>query len=216
MGAYTMNEVNSESFYVTVGGTKVFYKPMSFVKQGKIKQGLELDYRERGEPLDTPKVEVAVFGDETIEVDLSEANIEVEDNPEETARRKELWAAHIDALGRLKKDLKEAENNQLFKAILTQLPEDESWIAEQKALHIRVPEDPEKRRQHYIETEVLTSMEDIVEINSLIFTKSAVRTVGAEDLAVAKDSFRDIVLGTLKGSTTADNGIEAAEDTAKE
>lgn len=202
--------------YITVEGREVAYKPISFLKRGLIKDGLESDYRERGEPLDIPKAEVEVLGGDTIEVELSADSLEVEGDIEETTKRRELWAKHKDAVLRFENELKDLENDLLLSAILVELPEDESWIEEQKKLHIRIPDDPEKRRQHYIQTEILTSMEDIVDITSYIFTKSAVRTTSREDLAAAKESFRHQIFGTLEGTSGEGDRTKESETTNQE
>jgi len=210
------NTVENTSFYITEGGMKVYYKPMSFLKRSMIQEGLLKEYHERGEPLDVPKVEMEVFGGDMIEQELSQETLIVEGNEEETAKRQKLWQDHIDATNRYNKELKEAEDELLMSAIEVDLPEDESWIVEQKRLHIQIPDDLHQRRIHYIQTEVLTSMEDLVELTSLIFTKSAVRSINAEDLAIAKDSFRNKIFGVFERENPTGNGIKEPENTTEE
>ena len=209
-----MSEIKTENIYITVEGKSVPYKPISFTKRDLIKNGLEEEFRESGEPLDAPIIEVDVYGGDKIEQELTEGMLAVEGDEEESLRRKALWDAHIDAKARFEKELNKSLNHLTMSAILVELPEDDTWIAEQKKLHIRVPKDPDELREHYIQTEILTSLEDVFEINSLIFEKSAVRDLDYGEVAAAKDSFRDTLRRALKRETAADVGTEESEDTA--
>lgn len=212
-----MSDIKTEELvYITVEGKRVPYKPIAFTKRELIRTGLESEYKERGESLDVPQIEIEVLGGEKLAIELSEENLVVDDNETETARRKDIWNKYLDTKKRFETELKKAHDNLQMSAILVELPEDETWINEQKKLHIHVPDDLEERRQHYIQTEVLTSFEDILEINSLIFTKSAIRDLSVQELAAAKDSFRHQILGTLKGQTEANTGAETDQNTAKE
>ena len=209
-----MDEIKSENIYITVEGRAIPYKPISFTKRDLIKNGLEEEFRERGEPLDPPVIETEVYGGDKIEQELTDGMLVVEGDEEESARRKALWDAHIDAKDRYEKELSKSLNHLTMSAILIDLPEDDKWIAEQKKLHIRIPENADKLREHYIQTEILTSLEDVFEINSLIFEKSAVRDLNYGEVAAAKASFRDTIRRALQGEGTENIGTGEDKDTA--
>lgn len=96
---------------------------------------------------------------------------------------------------------RDAANLEFFKkrsyaitrrCILVDLPEDNAWITLQQQDGITVPEDPELRRQHYIETEVIGNDTD------LFFITNAVQRLARfdeEDYRQAMEFFRDNLAG---------------------
>lgn len=87
------------------------------------------------------------------------------------------------------------------------LPEDDTWITEQREVFgIDVPEDPLKLKRHWVETEALSTPEEIKE---LVVRLMAMTGAPEEVVAVAERSFRRPVEGDAPAeSTDSEGGVE--------
>lgn len=196
-----------EHVFTTIAGVQVPYTPLSMVAQEKSAISIRRRYKDRGEPIDTPTYKpTAVFGGEEVgmELVLDETSIEVDGDEVETARRQALWDAHIDALKRMQTDIEEVRTKMIVHAIKLDLPEDKSWITRQRdEWFIDVPEDNPKKpgydaealRRHWLETEVLVSLDDYVKLTARIFVQSVTSGIDEETLEAAMTSFQNRVRG---------------------
>ncbi len=83
-----------------------------------------------------------------------------------------------------------------LKAIKVTLPESDDWILDQLDLGLTVPEDARERRLHYIQTEVIGGMRDIIKITGIANGSDLTDEV----LAAAEDSFRGAMAGQMERS----------------
>lgn len=144
-------------YYVTLASGKYAIKPVSEQMQALIRSAVEKEFKEKGELLERP----------TYEVDILGGGKKTELHDETTVQTDEEKAA-LKAFENARAKLETEQNNRVQKAILmgldVKLPEDESWITEQRFLGVVVPEDPVERRYHYITTVVATTLDDFMEI----------------------------------------------------
>jgi hypothetical protein len=70
------------------------------------------------------------------------------------------------------------------------LPKDTRWIEKQKRRHIQIPDEPDKLRQHYLETELLKTPEDAQNIVIAILKLSARGAADPAAVEAAMDGFR--------------------------
>lgn len=174
-------------------GWDVPLKPFSATKIIRAEMGVEQDFRDAGEPIDTPTYDVPTAGGGVQTYDLAEDAIKIPDDPEETARRQEAWDAHQDALKRLNAAQFDVTKKIVLRSIDLELPEDDAWVKEQEELHIRIPEEPLERWMHWIDTEVLLP-QDVIDMIALILDISATGLVPREDVEAAKRKFRGPLL----------------------
>lgn len=175
--------------YITLSGLEVPIKPISPTKLMKAEIGVEKTFKDRGEPIDTPTYDVETAGGGKETFDLDEDSILIPDDEEETTKRQADWDAHQDALKRLKKEQYDVTRTIVLKAIDLQLPEDETWIKEQKELYIEVPDKPHERWYHWLETEILHPT-DIINLIAQILVLSATGIMPEEDVDAAVALFR--------------------------
>ena len=178
--------------YTALSGFEVPIKPISPTKIMKAEQGLEKAFRDRGEPIDIPiyKVETAGGGSEEFELDID--SIQLPDDPEETAKRQKDWDLYQDAISRLKKEQFDITRIITLDAIDLPLPEDTSWIQEQKDLYIEIPENRHDLWMHWLETEILHPS-DVVNLVAEILILSSTGIISEEEVKAAVGLFRSTV-----------------------
>jgi len=197
--------------YTTASGMAIPLSGISLIALERAEAGIEEDMRDEGARLDPPTYEVEVLGGDTLTYELDGDSLEAEGDPEETARRKREWHEYQAAKAELRKRQDDVRNEMIFDSIMLALPEDDGWMEKQRRYHIRIPEDLESRRRHWIETEVLKSIEDMVGMISYILAKSASGDIELEDVEAAKKSFRDLLSASLQEGGKGGGG----EDTAR-
>lgn len=181
-----------QTVYVTLSGVEIPIKPISPTKIMKAETGVEKDFRNRGEPIDPPTYDVETAGGGVETFDLDETAIEIPGDEVETKKRRIAWTAHQEALARLKTAQFDITRRIVLNSIDLALPEDETWIEDQEALFIDVPDDPRARWIHWLETEILHP-NDIIEIIALILTLSSHGIIPEEDIEAAAKLFRRAV-----------------------
>ena len=205
--------MSEQTVYVTLSGVEIPIKPISPTKIMKAEIGVEKAFRSRDEPIDPPTyaVETAGGGVETFELD--ETAIEIPGDEAETKKRQIAWTAHQEALVRLKKEQFDITRKIVLNSIDLPLPEDETWIEDQEALYIEVPDDPRARWMHWLETEILHPR-DIVEIIADILTLSSKGIIPEEDIDAAAKLFRRAVYSQAEGPEEQEDtsGSDADEE----
>jgi len=85
----------------------------------------------------------------------------------------------------------------VIKGVKFEMPENDAWIEDQELLGLEVPEGELERRIHYFETEVVSSVEDM-----LTLLGSAMGLGGMQDemLGTAMSMFRTEIQGTASNS----------------
>lgn len=194
-------------FFVTGDGVEVKIRPVSDVLTTRIRLGYAREWRDRGEPIDTPTRIAKTVAGEEIELAISADSLEVPDDPEATAERKAKWAAHLDARERLET----VTNGEVMSCLFSRgivVEERDGWEAEQARWHIEIPEDPIDRKVHYILTEILQTPQDVATAAMAIVRLSKAGSVSTEVLDAAEETFRRSL---QEGTEVA--GAEGSADT---
>jgi hypothetical protein len=174
---------------VTEDGRVVPIRSISVIDLKDAELGIEAEYRERGEPIDPPKYYVEVVGGDKVEHTLTDKNLEVAGNPEETDKRKTLWAAYEIATARMKADQGRTTSEIVMDGIDVELPLDNAWILRKKKRHIRVPEDPDELLTYYKMTEILKTPRDLIVAQQEIILLSSSGTVSRKLVEAASAAF---------------------------
>lgn len=176
--------------YTTVEGRELRLRPVPNVLQSETIERVRDEFHDRGEPIDRPTgLAKTIVGEE--EYTLTADNLERPNDPEGTARNKSLWAAHQEALERLHAEIrKRVTYLLLYRGVVLEEPEPEGWAEELEDLGFSVPEDRIERRVRYLETEVLTSMQDINEVISRVQSLTSGNSLPARLVRAAQASFR--------------------------
>jgi len=160
--------------YTTSTGITVGLKPIAPNYIERIRQ--QIDWPE------PPSYEVPVLGGGTERVYYTDKNVE-------TDEEKAAWAEF--------EQKRDAANILFFqkrsqaiirRCVVIDLPEDDSWERLQEQDGIEIPQDPELKRIHYIETEVIGSNTDVFAIANIA---ERLARFDEEDYAQAMAFFRD-------------------------
>jgi hypothetical protein len=170
--------------YVTVNGREIEYQAISLDALRLSWNGIEKQYRERGEPIDPPTYEFETGSGAKITEPHDATTI---DTPEEH----EKWDKHQDALGRMQYDKSLMQMKYILEDGIPsiQLPEDDNWTEKHKRRMIDIPTDPVKLREFYITSEVLKSNADMAGIVAAVMLLSQQGKVEEAALETALDSF---------------------------
>jgi hypothetical protein len=171
---------------------------------------LLLDEVRKATPLpDPPTYTEHIAGGATQEVEITEGDAEAwaREDPETWAEHAEAWAAYVQARDAAQGVL----NERIWQAILRRairvdMPGDDGWIYDHEAMGLVVPEDPRERRIHYVRTEVVGGMPDILKITAMANGAD----LSEEALASAEASFRDSLARSLTGGFADQAGSMAA------
>lgn len=174
--------------------------------------GVELILK-RISPLLVNKAQASVIFPErpTYEAETVSGEIEIHEHDKttlETEEDHEAWRQYLMEYMRAEQLQNERLTNVLLRRGIDydalQLPEDEGWIEEQQDIFgIEVPEDPFKRKMHWLETEAFTTTE---EIEKLIIRLMAMTGVDEEVLTAAERSFRRPLEGDTAGEADDQGG----------
>lgn len=182
-----VTEIPEELRTYTTRATKIKLRlsPVSPLLIGKVQESLQEP------PVPRYKVETAVPG--VVEWhDHDESTIAEDDTPEE---EKQAWREYKARLREIQ-SLRNQRFIDLFmgKGIDFDLPDNDDWIEAQEMLGITVPpvEKRVARKIHYLQTEVLTTQDDISEVMTRIM---AMTGVGNAALDEARGLFRRSLQG---------------------
>jgi hypothetical protein len=185
---------------ITINGKEYEIAPVSDVLINLVKEAVKREFIERGEPINPPTYEIETAGGgKSIEAH-DETTLSTDDD-------RKAWAAHIEAVQRLTIEVNNRTNKAWLSGIVFDIPEDENWKAHQKFLGVRIPDDPEEMRWHYLTTEILKSTDDYMTALSQIMKESYRGVVKEDDIDAAIGSFRN----QLQGQVT--NGFAARQVT---
>jgi hypothetical protein len=176
--------MDKKHYYTTINGVDIEIRAVSIMEMNLAEAGLRAEYLARGEPLDPPTYRVDLAGGGYQEFPHDETTLR-------TDEEKAAWEKHQEALARYT-----AETNRLRGEIMLEdgiafeLPKDTRWIEKQKRRHIQIPDEPDKLRQHYLETELLKTPEDAQNIVIAILKLSARGAADPAAVEAAMDGFR--------------------------
>jgi len=193
--------------FTTLNGTEIHFVPFSWDEYQLARAGLMDEYRTRGELIDCPQYTVTFASGTTQQFDHNETTIK--DVPPGTAEQdvdkvldaqREMWLKYQDALKRFNAEDQIVLNEMVYEDSLggIVLPSDTTWETRQTKRRIKIPTDPEEKRQHYINTVLLKGKSDQLDLLSTIVAVS-MGVVKEADLEAVKASFRDQVWGDISG-----------------
>ena len=188
--------------YRTLTGREIEYEPVSPIVLELSEQGAKKEFIERGEPLDPPTytVELAGGGTQTFPHDLTTLT---------TDEDKATWAKYLDAKERL-----ETEQARLRKLIILEclkdiiLPEDNTWEVKQKARKVDVPQEPDEKLVHYIQTEILKSSADFRCLTDAILRAGYLGAVGEDVIEASSSLFQDRIQAATRAVYDATPKLE--------
>lgn len=167
---------------------------ISLVDLNESQSGIEKIYRDCGELIDPPLYEFdagEVLGKVTKALD--ETMIEVKGNPEETAKRREIWDKHLEARGRMMAEQGRASQYIIMDGLKVSLPSDDTWIKRRAKRGLVIPEttmqDPDELLLYYKMHEILKTPGDVLRAQQEILILSASGAVKREAVEAAGDSF---------------------------
>ena len=104
----------------------------------------------------------------TYEAETVTGAIEVHEHDEttlETDEDKAAWQEYLLATARAEQEASLRVAQMMFQRGIDyeaiELPKDKKWIRDQEELGVEIPSDPLKRKRHYVETELLTSNDEL-------------------------------------------------------
>jgi len=166
--------------YKTSLGTEITISPIPPMLVAKVEQAARKKAQELY-PATRPMYEVTDAGGGTQLLEHDAASVST---PEERA----AWDAYQTALTNRAGYVNEKLLNfMLSRGLAIELPADDTWAKNQEFWGVEVPTDPQARIQHYIQTEVLGSAQDIEDLTVAIMGATGVKT---EVLEAARASFR--------------------------
>lgn len=190
----------------TPAGRLILFEPANTVTLSLIESGITQDYKEREEPLDPPTYEVKTAGGGSQRFVHDEKTIAGKPELEKA------FADHKAAVARLGNAINKAKYEYCLECITNELPADPRWIDRQKKKGIRIPEDPEERRLHYITTELIRTPEDSIILFMEVTTAGLRGVLNETDIEKVRESFRGIVSGGNGKNPIAERLTRAAKE----
>jgi len=144
---------NRLSTFEATDGTILKLRPVRDVAIERRQQRIEDAMREEGAQLDPPTRTVLALGGlgDAVEVPLNENNLEVVDNPEQTARNKELWKRYQDAVVKLSTlQSEERIKTMLALGVDVDVPPIEEWRDELEYIGVDIPDHPRDRKAYWL------------------------------------------------------------------
>lgn len=192
-----VTEIPEEArYYTTIGtGITIRLNPVSPILIGKMNDALQ-------QP-PVPRYKVETVAGITEWHDHDESTIAEDDTPEE---EKQAWVEYKKKIRELDQ-LRAQRFMDLFmsKGIDFEMPDGDEWAETQELLGVTIPP-PEKRlarKIHYLQTEVLTTQDDITEVMQRVM---AMTGVGNKALSEARSLFRRSVQRKTPLRMDATNG----------
>ena len=144
-----------------------------------------------------------------IEITDREAEAWAEHDPATWAEHKDKWAEYIKARDANQEQINDAIwKAVMLRALVVDLPEDDEWIQDQEELGIKVPRNKKERRIHYIRTEVIGGMRDVLRLTAI----AQGGDLSEAALQLAEDSFRhSLAQSLLEGFAGKSRAVDAGD-----
>ena len=185
--------------YTTTRGKKVTLLPLSPYLSDKVKNGFIKHFEDEHGSMPTPPTYDADIGGEMVahEHDLTSLDDDMH-TEEEKAANHAAW----DEYQRMIDLFSTGETTAISEAILRNCVEfeypKEDWKGRQELDYIIIPENEHELKLHFIQTELISSVEDLKEMVTIVLSLSG---VAQEDLETVKASFRSKVEGDTPGES---------------
>ena len=169
---------------------------------------------------DQPVYIEKMAGGGELEVEISDADARAwqEKDPESWAEHAETWATFEVERDAAQSLLNERVSQAVYKrAVIVDLPKNDDWIADQAELGLTVPDDHRGRHLHYIKTEVVGGMKDVLKLTAIANGAD----LSEEALSIAEDSFRnnlarEILAGLVdQGGAVEDRAAGGADESGE-
>jgi hypothetical protein len=190
---------------INSSGIKVPVVPISMLEMEAVDQSIRKQYLERGEPIEPPTYEVEVAGGGKAKYPLTANNLVVEDNVEETVRRKMDWLTYQNAVDRMTTEINKVRTAMIMEGIDVKIPTDGKWLARCKRMGIPLPEDPDELLDFYKRSQIVRTPEDLVDIEMKVIESSTGKIIPPEKMAAAKAKFLGTIYQEIEGSKELDN-----------
>lgn len=181
----------------TVDGEQLVIHPVSYREIIQVRQRVEAEFRERGEPIDPPTY--------TVKTEVGPQTYTHDETTVETDEEKAIWKAHQDALTRLTVARSQAVSELIILKALRIRSVPDEWIEEQKLFGIPVPENQRERLLAYAESRFLQTPKDIATLVNAVIQMALTGSVTEAEVKAAEESFR----------SPLDTGERAAADAGR-
>ena len=129
----------------------------------------------------------------------------------------DTWAEHAEEWAEFerKRDAnQELVNDRVWQAVMLRsvvvdLPDDDAWVKDQEELGIIIPRSAKERRIHYIRTEVVGGMRDVLRLTAIANGGD----LSEEALSLAEASFRhSLARSLLEGFTREERPVDTGDE----
>lgn len=170
----------------------------------------EIRKAHQGPPRPTYTEKVAGGGTQEIEITDADAEAWQERDSESWAEHAEKWEQYI-----VERDAAQEQMNDriwqavMRRAIVLELPDDNDWVLDQEELGLTVPKDKRERRMHYIRTEVIGGIRDVLRLSAIANGTE----LSEEAVSLAEASFRhSLAQSLLRGLTGQGRAVDAGDE----
>lgn len=189
--------------YMTEDGVELTLRAVRPVQIEMAQEAIRQEWRDAGRMVDPPQFKIQferkigtaeIWVNHRYDPDKGIDTLTVPDDPQQTALNHALWAQYQKDSAELEAHLTEVQ----FRLFITfgvecEMPEDETWVRQTRAMGIKVPDDPDERRFLYIWT-FLLSPSDKAEVTTHIQFLSLGRLATENKVA----SFRTAVRSSME------------------
>jgi hypothetical protein len=188
-------------FFVNSRGIKVQCLPVEPQYVDKLRERVQREFRDRGEPVDAPTYEIEVLGGGKKTVPHDEKSVQ-------TDEEKALWQAHVEVTNRLTNEM----TRRVVKALIARGVANEptpEWITEQELLGFDLPTDPLRLKIDYAESELIVKAPDVQELMIVPLLLSFTGLTD-EEFKELEANFRGFMENVGTGSGDSSGGPETA------
>jgi len=207
--------------YTTEDGVELTLKAVRPVQIEMAQEAIRQEWRETGRMVDPPQFKVQferrigtaeVWADHRYDPDKGIDTLTVPDDPQQTAINHAIWGQYEKDSAELEQHLTEVQ----FRLFITygveaELPDDDKWLRQLRAMGIKVGEDPDEQRFSYVWFYLL-SPSDQAEVTTHIQFLSLGRLATENKVQSFRTSIRSSMARAL--GTQVDRIIEGFEEYA--
>jgi len=191
--------------FITTEGVEIPIGPVNMLQMRESLAGAEKQFRKDKKRLDPPKYLIKSEAGDTW------ADYDAEAIKEGTEEEKAQWEQYIKDTEELNALQAHLSNTYLMGDGVKCNPANDEWEKRQVRRFIEIPTDPDKKKVHWVTTELLKTPEDIFRLIGEITVLSS-SGIPEEKIAALRDTFRDSVLGGQDETADTDQEFELAEE----
>lgn len=186
-----MSKKNTENTYTTRSGVTLHLKPISPLLIQKVNAAIP-------DPVPPVYKTQGIDGEITFFHDAESIK-----DPETTREEKLAWRNYLKEQEQVAIQRRDKLMEVVFaRGVEFEMPDDDSWVAEQEMLGIEVPQNPISRKVHYLTTEVLVSQQEIQDVMNRVMRLITGAT--EEEMQAVRETFRPEVSGETAGGLVAE------------